>query len=280
MAGTSDNTEEMFRSAIENFTDRIEGLLWKRWDAWVPGYEDRDYREVIGAFLSRQVTLTAELARNPGAWNDQLAPLILRPMVEALITVGWILVDPQDRAKRYVLYSLGQEKLILEHRKARLIEQGIDPDEDPDIQEWERWLNSQRYTHLTEVNIGDWTGVSLREMADEIGQLDLHRIDYGRWSGATHNLWNCLVRFNVQHCQNALHAFHRVPNVPRSNVDVIYLQSAAEYLDKTFALFDHKTGVNVGELSCVHLLDKELQRIQNPKDFADLEATNFAPTDE
>ena len=265
----SEDLNEAFWSAIENFASHIEGLLWNRWNAWGCLHEARDSNEVIGAFLSRQVTLTAELARNPGAWNAHLAPLVLRPMVEALITLGWILGDPQERAKRFILYGLGQEKLLLEHEKAKLTEQGIQSDEDQNILEWDRWLNAQRYTHLTEVNVGDWAGVNLREMAEDIGQLDLHRIDYGRWSGATHNLWNYLVRFNVQHCKNALHGFHRVPIVPRLNPDPSYLQWAAEYLDKTFALFDENTGVDVGGPTGVELLDQELQRVQFPEHTAE-----------
>jgi hypothetical protein len=216
--------------------------------------------------LSRQVTLTAELASNPGMWNGHLAPLVLRPMVEALITFAWILGDPSERLKRFMLYGLGQEKLLLEHIKAKLAEQGTDPSKDQEMQKWESWLNAQKYIDLLEVNVGDWAGVNLRAMAEEAGYLDLHRIDYGRWSGAIHNMWHHLVRFNLQYCQNALHGFHRVPLVPRLSPNPYYLQVAAEYLDETFALFDKKTGVRLGGSSAVESLDQELRKVPFPKD--------------
>ena len=266
MKGHNDELHGAIWLAIEHFTRHIDGVLWKRWDAWARNHEEREVHEVIGAFLSRQVTLTAELARNPGVWNDYVAPLILRPMVEVLITVAWILGDPPERSKRFILYGLGQEKLLLEHLKARLAERGIDPNQDQDFQELERWLIAQRYSHLTEVNVGDWAGVNLREMADETGHLDIHRIDYARWSGATHNMWPHLVRFNLQQCQNALHGFHRVPLVLRMSQDPYYLQWAAECLDKTFALFDEKTGVQVDGPTAVEILDQELLRVPFPKD--------------
>lgn len=266
MTGHKDDLNDAFWSAIDNFVLHIHGLLQKRWGAWARKHQDKEVHEVIGSLLSRQVTLTTELARNLGIWNGHMAPLVLRSMVEALITVAWILGDPPERSRRFILYGLGQEKLLLEHEKARLAEQGINPSEDQDIQKWERWLNAQRYTDLTEVNVGDWAGVNLREMADEAGYLDLHRVDYARWSGATHNMWHHLVRFNLEHCQNPLHGFHRRPVVPHMSPDPHYLQWATEYLDATFMLFDEKTGVQVDGPTAVESLDQELQRVPFPKD--------------
>jgi Family of unknown function (DUF5677) len=252
---------EAFWAAINNFTRHVNGMLWNRWKAWPDSHEDRDSHEVIGALLSRQVTLTVELAGNAGIWNDHLAPLVLRPMVEGLITLSWILGDPTERSRRFILYGLGQEKLLLEHEKVRLAEEGIDPDEDQTIQQWESWLNAQRRTDLTEVNVGNWAEVTPRDMAKEAGHPDWHHIDYARWSGATHNMWHHLVRFNLQHCQNALHGFHRVPLVSRLIPNPDYLRWAAEYLDMTFALFDEKIGVHMDGPSAIAFLDQELQQL-------------------
>jgi hypothetical protein len=266
MTANRDQLNEELWSALHNFVDHISGQLWDRWDSWMTKNENRNSHEVIGGLLSRQVNLTSELAGNPGIWNSNMAPLVLRSMVEALITLAWILEDPRSRSESFILYGLGQEKLKLENQKALLIEEGFDPNEDPDIQEWEQWLNAQRYTELTEVNIGDWAGISLRARAEESGQLDLHRNDYARWSGAVHNMWHHLVRFNLQHCQNPLHGFHRVPLLPRLGVDPYYLQCAARYLDLTFTLFDEKTGVKVDGPSAVEFLHQELERIPIPED--------------
>ena len=194
-----------------------------------------------------------------------MAPLVLRPMVEALITVAWILRDPEQRSKDFMLYGLGQEKLLLEHEKARLSEEGIDPREDQGIQEWERWFNAQRYIDLTEVNLGEWAGMNLRDMATETSLLDLHRFDYARWSGATHNMWHHLVRSNLAHCQNPIHGFHRLPVVSRMPPNPRYLQWATEYLDATFAVFDEKTGVHVDGPTGLEVLDYELQQVPFPK---------------
>ena len=105
--GVDGDINEAFWSAVNNFVVHIDDLLQKRWDAWAWKHEDQDVSEVIGSLLSRQVTLTTELARNLGIWNGHMAPLALRPMVEALITVAWILEDPATRSKRFILYGLG-----------------------------------------------------------------------------------------------------------------------------------------------------------------------------
>jgi hypothetical protein len=232
MAADRDGLNTALWSALHNFVDYISGLLLARWDLWQGNREDRNFHEVIGRLLSRQVNLTSELAGNPTIWNSNMAPLVLRSMVEALITAAWILEDPHARSESFILYGLGQEKLLLEHHKALLTEEGLDPNKDQEMQEWEEWLNSQRYTSLTDVNVGDWAGLNLRRRAEEAGQLDLHQLDYARWSGAVHNMWQHLVRYNVQQCQNPLHGFHRVPLLPQLGPDPYFLRGL--YTSRSF----------------------------------------------
>ena len=110
-------------------------------------------------------------------------------MVENCITIAWILKSPEERAKQFIAYGLGQENLLLEQAKADLRDRGADPDKDPTIDTWEQWLNGQRYTFLTEVNVGS-LGPNLREMAEEAGVIDLHRNDYALWSSTTHSMWH------------------------------------------------------------------------------------------
>ena len=128
---------DAFWKALDTFASHIEGLLRLRWDAWALSNAENEVHEVVGALLARQVTLVSQLAQTPGAWNGHVAPLFLRPLVEAAITAAWILLDAPTRASSFVKYGLGQEKLLLEHEKAKLKEAGIDPDGDERIQSWE-----------------------------------------------------------------------------------------------------------------------------------------------
>ena len=239
---------------IETFVQHLFDRVRARWEAWSSGSEEPYVYEVIGGLLSRQATLAAEFARNPGVWNPHSAPLFFRSMVDNLITLAWILKDPTERAKEFILYGLGRENLLLEHGKASIREQGLNPDEDGAIKDWEQWLNGQRYTFLTEVNVGNWAPDS-RKMAEETGLLELHQFDYGFWSGTTHSMWQHVVRFNLKHCENPLHGYHRVPSFPYPEPMPELLLRAAEYFDKSIEIFDEATGTEVDDPSTLEVLE-------------------------
>ena len=260
---TGSNSTDVFWQATHTFVEHIAAQVHTRWDRWAKGHEKRHIHEVVGGLLARQATLAAELALNPFTWSAHSAPLFLRSMVENCITIAWILKGPDERSRQFIEYGLGQENLMLEHAKADLREAGVDPDSDQAIEAWEQWLNGQRYTFLTEVNVGSW-GIDLRKMAEESGLIELHRNDYARWSSTTHNMWHHVVRFNLQYCTNPLHGYHRVPAIPQLTPDPELLQHAAEYMDIIIHSFDEATDTNIEDLSAVELLDLELQKIPWP----------------
>ncbi len=194
--------------------------------------------EVLGSLLSRQATVFIEMAKNPGVWNGHLAPVILRTMIDTHITFTWITQMPDERAKEYILYGLGQEKLAIEHLKN-------DSDENDEyaqlqIEAREAWLNSQQYGFLTEVNIGNWAGKNTRSIAEEAGLLRLYNYSYQAFSSCTHSMWHHISRYNVRQCMNPLHRYHRVPAIIEVPLDVDYLYRAAKYLQLSFEVFDEK----------------------------------------
>ncbi len=260
MIATESNTQDLFGQAVIAFVEHIEGQVHRRWTVWTQEYDKRHIHEVVGGLLARQATLAGEFASNPSLWNDHTAPLFLRSMVENCITIAWILKEPEERASQFMAYGLGQDNLLLEHAKEDLREAGVDPDKDPEIETWERWLNSQRYTFLTEVNVGSW-GPNLRDMAHEVKLAALYRNDYARWSGGTHSMWHHIARFNIQYCNNSLHGYHRIPLIAQLPPDPKLLWFVAGYVDLAFHSFDQKTGISEDELSAAEVLERELGRI-------------------
>ena len=197
--------------------------------------------------MSRQVILTTEMAFAPSTWNSHIAPLFLRCMVEAYITMAWILEDPKSRSKQYVEYGIGQEKLYIE-----FLEESISKCTDPSdldmlertIQGKKSWLNSQLAEWATEVNVGSWSGMSAREMAKEIGRESTYKYAYVPLSGAVHNMWQHVGMHNVRPCTNPLHKGHLVPIV-RYNpfMEADYMRLSSKYMTMTFVLFDEKMGI-------------------------------------
>ena len=240
----SNNSQyETIRRIIEAFVNRAREELAQRWSSWRVDLARNEVHEAIGALLARQVTLATQLAQAPSIWNGHVAPLVLRAMADVYITLAWILKDPDDRARKFILYGLGQEKLQLEHRKAQITDREPTPEDQLMIEASEAWINSQRFTFLTEVNLGSWSGLSTREMADQAGCLDFYNYVYVPFSACSHSMWHHVARYNLMLCSNPLHQYHRVPGEPEPGIDPDYLYLAAKYLQKAFATFDATLGI-------------------------------------
>lgn len=215
----------------------IEGFR-ERWGKWGIEIYDSEIYETIGGLLSRQVTLSMNLAAAPQIWNAHVAPLILRTMTDAHITLAWILLDPKERAKKYILYGLGQEKLYIEHLKSELVAE--DNQTNLIIEARESWLNSQRADFLTEVNVGNWAGLDTRQMASEADCQGLYKFAYTPFSGVIHNMWPHVSRYNLVRCENPLHKYHRVADILNAPSDPDYVYRSAKYVDRSFRAFDNK----------------------------------------
>ncbi len=129
-------------------------------------YDAETYEVAIG-LVARQATLTIHLEINPGMWTGHIAPLALRTMTDAHITLAWILRDPPERARQYILHGLGQEKLLIAHLEAEDREADEPKEQLDELLDIKRsWLSAQRHDFLTEVNVGSWSGLNVRKNGD------------------------------------------------------------------------------------------------------------------
>lgn len=240
----SDN-EKMLSDFVNGYIENVHEGFDDRWGQIKPEIYDKHIHESIGALLSRQATLTIEMAKAPSTWNGHVAPLFLRCMVEAYITLAWILAEPKSRSKQYIEYGLGQEKLYIE-----FIEEALD--EEPDafdsesikemIEIRKSWLNGQLAEWATEVNVGSWSGMTAREMAREIGRESIYKHAYVPFSGAAHNMWQHIGIYNVEPCSNPMHKWHVVPKIRSTPIHPDFMYRSAKYITITFELFDEKLG--------------------------------------
>ncbi len=192
---------------------------------------------MIGALLARQVTLAKRMARNTAFWDVHIAPILLRVMIDNHITLAWILKDPAARSKHFVLHGLGQAKLNVEHLKVEN-EVGSKPDVQQLIDAWERWINNQQYSFLTNVNLGSWSGVDTRKMAEEADCLDLYRYAYTPFSSCVHNMWDHVGRLNVAQSGNPLHKYMLIPFDPETQPEFDLFLNCAKYLQESFSIVD------------------------------------------
>ena len=220
---------------MDEYCDIVISGFRERWEKWEIELYNSETYEAIGGLLSRQVTLSINLARSPKIWNGHIAPLILRSMTDAHITLAWILLDPDERAENYILYGLGQEKLYIEHLKR---EASDDKRFQRMIQLRESWLNSQRADFLTEVNVGNWAGLDTRKMAAEANCSGLYKFAYTPFSGVSHNMWHHISKYNLIPCKNPLHKYHKVADILEVGSDPDYVYRSAKYVDRSFEAFD------------------------------------------
>lgn len=242
---SGDTELDTIYAGIETFVNRAREELQQRWSSWRVDLTRTEIHEVIGALLARQVTLATQLAQAPSIWNSHLAPLVLRAMADVYVTIAWILKDPDDRSRKFILYGLGQAKLQLEHHKAQIGETEPTPEQQNFIESLEAWINSQRFTFLTEVHLGSWSGISTREMAIQAGCLDFYNYVYQPFSACSHSIWHHVARYNLRQCSNPLHRYHRIPEDLEIGIDSHYFYLASKYLEKTFSTFDETFGIEI-----------------------------------
>ena len=229
----SESIHPMIKFGIdyEHYAWGVVDAIWAKFPADI---FESEFAEVIGALLARQCNLAVKVARNPDLWDYHAGPLFLRSMTDVYITVAWILKDPLVRARQFIQYGLGQEKLHIERLKAAIKDE--EPDEVDELREGikarEAWIDWQHYSFLQHVDVGSWSGISTRKMAEGAECLDLYDFAYGGWSNATHSTWNHVGRFDVFPSSEPLHKHIWQPaNLPHGlHADVVI--KATKYFNK------------------------------------------------
>lgn len=250
---------------IDNYIAQIKLELELRWNTWEKDLIQNHIYEVVGGMLSRQTSLAIQFAKNPNIWNGEVAPILLRSMADNHINLAWVLINPSQHSEEFITHGLGQLKLELEHRKRKMEEDGIDIKTNPLIQSEEDFINSQRYSFLTEVNLGSWSGSSTRKMAEEANLLDFYNYVYQPFSNCTHSTWGHISKYNNVPSNNPFHKFLRHPLILEFYPDFFFLELAAKYLSKSFRLFDEKFPLNIEPPKSYNTLQIELDKVVNEK---------------
>ncbi len=196
--------------------------------SWHSNASMHEVQSVYGGLLSRQCMLGTMLARRIDYWDNLIAPLILRAMVEVAINMSWTSIDPVARCSKFVSFGLGQSKLALEH--ARNLE-SIFQESKESVDAQALWLSAQRHEIFTDVNVGQWAEIDLETMAREAGVHELYTL-YSCLSPASHGSWEHVFQFFLDSTDAS--AQPRIPD-PCLNPNVIYL--TGQLVDFSFQFF-------------------------------------------
>lgn len=248
---------------IDAYCKNIKDNLEQRWNAYTPRIRESHGSDAMAGLLARQATLAIEIARNPGIWNGNIAAMLLRTMTDTHITLAWILENPDERGKEYIMYGLGQEKLHIEHltNEASSAPNETKPDLLQDLIEMrEEWLHSQIAHWAIDVNLGSWSGKSTRQMALECDCEGLYKFAYVPFSAATHSMWNHVGIYNVESCRVAMHKHHYLPCIREFDPDADFLYRSSKYISKSFSAFTEKTKSHADVLLPVEFFAKNFPR--------------------
>jgi hypothetical protein len=244
--GETEITEEIEKnegSLLVKFIDLINNIVKERWEKLPKDIYNNLSLEVIGGLLSRQASIAISIAKNPGIWDYHIGPILLRTMVDAHINLAWIFTDLENISKQFVEYGLGQEKLEIEHLKHSEVEEQFKEDIEMMIEAKRAWLDYQHFSFLQTVDVGNWSGLTTREMAKKADCENLYKFVYSPYSSCVHNMWNHIGKFNLRHTDNPLHKFIRIPYHPEFNPEMDILIKAAKYFSRSLELLDKKFNI-------------------------------------
>ena len=146
---------------------------------------------------------------------------LLRTLAEAFITLSYLQKknDP-NLWLTWRNYGGGQAKLAF----LKVVELSEEPSH-VDLGDLEALANEDIWIDRLEINVGSWSGVDLRQMAEEAGIKDVYD-SYFVWpSSFVHAQWGAIRNSVYSICLNPLHRFHRIPRPPRRDLGDIGLDA-------------------------------------------------------
>jgi hypothetical protein len=171
--------------------------------------------EVLCGLVSRASRSVVATLRAPHTWSGEQGSTVMRVLAETRIVITWMETQVDAIYNQYQNYGRGKAKLTRRHMES-LIE-AMGDDVPSDIREL-----AQRLKEKAGGDVGDafqevsvdstFSGISLRQMAEEAEMLDVYRHVYQPASGVAHDEWWAIEEYAMQRCMNPLHLVHHIPS--------------------------------------------------------------------
>ena len=176
-----------------------------KYDLYSP---ERD--EILLGLFSRATRLYSLTATCADLWGRDTAGIMLRCLTETAITLGYLAkAGTEDEFKSFKSYGEGKEKLLMLHLQDTYPEkkslEGMGPEDIAGE------LGGGFSPELIDIELGDWTKKSARDLAIAAGLEELYRLVYDPSSSDIHGTWVSVKNFNLVRCAQPLHKFHRMP---------------------------------------------------------------------
>lgn len=207
--------------------------------------------EVRLGLVARQVRMLYRLIEDPNLWTDENAPHHLRSMVDARITIAWLLwKNDSEIYARYKAYGQGKLKL-LKLNFAEVVEQsGFSQSNEDALERLAATVNEDIMEEFQPIFVtANFADRAIRKMAQDVGLKDLYDLSYSPLSGESHGDWASLISHDLRRCANPLHRYHRVADfsLKEQGLRLAYIRQAYHLMTETVeAVFAHY-GLSPGE---------------------------------
>ena len=172
--------------------------------------------EVKLGLASRAFRLLRHFLLTPSWWTNEMAPHLLRSLVDERIVVAWLLKkDDRELFNAYKEYGAGKRKLYKLKLEELMDRESEGAEERENVQRLHQRLeaevNQDTMEEFLKIDLGGtFSGKNVRQMAKETDLADLYSLSYQPLSTESHGEWGSLVAFDLDHCGNPLHLYHRL----------------------------------------------------------------------
>lgn len=150
--------------------------------------------------------------------------LMLRSLCECYVTLAYLLhVDANRTWQQYRSYGQGQAKLAYlksidldANKKAKFFTES----------DLEDLANEDKWEEFVDIDLGSWANKNLRSMSEDAGVKDVYDKYYPWPSGYVHGHWSAVRDTVFDLCLNPLHRLHRIPAIPRANMNDCSMDAA------------------------------------------------------
>jgi hypothetical protein len=185
--------------------------------------------EVKLGLASRAFRLLRNFLMTPPWWTNEMAPHLIRSLIDERIVVAWLLKRDDPKLYRaFKDYGAGKRKLH-KLKLEELMDTGeAEIEHREDVRELHKRLeaevNEDTMEEFLKIDLGgSFSGKNIREMAIETDLADLYSLSYQPLSTESHGEWGSLLMFDLHHCGNPLHLYHRLGNFDIDDESYIHL---------------------------------------------------------
>lgn len=183
--------------------------------------------EVKLGLASRQFRLLRHLVADHSLWTNEMAPHLLRSMIDLRIIVAWLIKqNDTELFERFKVYGQGKRKLfklkledLMESEEASFAE-----DDRAFLDRLREQVNQDTMEEFQEIDLGgSFSGKNIREMAADTELADLYSLNYQPLSTEAHGEWGSLIDFDLRQCGNPLHKHHRLGRFDTSTTQYLHV---------------------------------------------------------